>query len=370
MFYFRWFQKPISVTIKIMKTLSTYFDAAASTPLHPEVRQTMIDHLDLYGNDNSKHIRGQESRKVIDDSLKTIAKSLGVSADQLAVTYSGTDANRRVIQLAQRRWGYDAVWGSHVEHSSVWDEISESQRFDPVTFAGLPASVKLACLMGANSETGRKYPLSDLKAKFPQTLILQDAAQLVAKYEKPDFDNADVVTFAPQKIYGPKMVGLVWFKNPEMWPEISKDSHTKNASLVVGMAKAFELWSQDQAGKIKHLKNLEQALRFQIQHQIPDIKFHEAESDRICGHINVAFAGVRGGELMTILSQKEGICISTGSACTSDIMAPTNVIRYIEPEERWRYPVRIGLHQFLTMEDVAEFGEILAHYVEELRKKA
>ena len=71
---------------------------------------------------------------------------------------------------------------------------------------------------------------------------------------------------------------------------------------------------------------------------------------------------------MAVLSKDEGVCVSTGSACTSDIMSPTDVIKYIEPDTAWQYPVRISLHPFLTDEAVSDFCEILVHYVLELRK--
>jgi cysteine sulfinate desulfinase/cysteine desulfurase-like protein len=85
--------------------------------------------------------------------------------------------------------------------------------------------------------------------------------------------------------------------------------------------------------------------------------------------VNVAFQGIRGSELMSVLSEKEHICISTGAACTSDILSPTRVIKAIEHDPEWQYPIRIGLHGMLTEKDVLNFCEILAHYVQELRNR-
>ncbi len=348
--------------------LQTYFDSAASTPLHPEVKQVMIDHLDLEGNNNSHHAAGFAAQKLIDDSLKTMAKTLDCNWEQLSVTYAGTDAVRRVLWAARKHWGQAALWGSAVEHSSVRDELLPSNIFDPVTLNGLPKDAKLAALMAANSETGQIYEADTLRAQFPETFILRDFSQSFAKGEKPDFKNCDAGIFTPQKFYGPKHIGILYLKNPEAWPEISKDTHTKSPYLVAATAKAFELWNQHHESQKQQFAIWENQIRESISTNIPDFKFQAEASPRVTGLINVAFKGVRGSELMAVLSKEESICVSTGSACTSDIMSPTNVIKYIEPDPVWQYPVRISLHQFLTDEAVSDFCEILVHYVAELRK--
>ncbi len=347
--------------------LLTYFDSAASTPLHPKVKQVMIDHLDLEGNNNSHHAAGFKAQKLIDDSLKTMASVLGCNWEQLSVTYSGTDAVRRVLWGAQKRWGPDSVWGSAVEHSSVADELAPGNVFDPETLKGLKPEAKLAALMAANSETGQIYQAETLRSQFPQTLILRDYSQSFAKGERPDLKNCDAGVFTPQKFYGPKHVGILYLKNPEAWPEISKDSHTKSPYLVAAVAEAFRLWAAHREADQAQLERWEQQIRNHITQHIPDVKFHAVDKPRVIGLINVAFKGVRGSELMAVLSKQEAICVSTGSACTSDIMSPTEVIKYIEPDTTWQYPVRISLHQFLTDAAVDDFCEILTHYVTELR---
>jgi cysteine desulfurase len=221
--------------------------------------------------------------------------------------------------------------------------------------------------MAANSETGQIYEAETLRKKFPQTFILRDYSQSFAKGEIPDLQNCDAGVFTPQKIYGPKHIGILYLKNPEAWPEISKDSHTKSPYLVAATAKAFALWRENHASHQVQFAQWESQIRQTIVEKIPNYKFHAADFPRVTGVINVAFKGVRGSQLMTALSKEESICVSTGSACTSDIMSPTEVIKYIESDPTWQYPVRISLHQFLDDEAVNDFCEILEHYVKELR---
>ncbi len=345
-----------------------YFDSAATTPLDPQVKDAMIADLEIFGNENSKHVYGFEAKKKIDQYLQTIAEILGVAPACLAITYSGTDSNRRTIWEAQKRFGLENCFASAVEHSSIADEIPEKQYFDPRNPESIPKNAQFIALMHANSETGAIYEASEIRKSFPNALILRDYAQSFAKGLKPDFKNSDIGTFAPQKIYGPKMIGLTYLKNPEHFPTIAKDRHTKNVFLVAGMAKAFELWaSEKEQNTAQYTRHQDQIEQF-IAQNIPDFRIHEKDRPRIPGLISVAFKGLRGSELMIQLSEKEGIAVSTGSACSSDIFAPTRVLQFIEKDPDYQYPIRIGLQKFLSDQDVADFCEILAHYTKELRK--
>jgi len=350
-----------------------YFDAAAAVPLDDRVRETMIREMEVWGNENSKHACGFQSRKSIDDSLAKIAEILNVSADQIFPMYSGTDANRRFIVACVRRFGIENLFASAVEHSSILDEILEKNRFDPSgDFSDIPKFAQMIALMQANSETGRIFPAEKLREKFPRSLILRDFSQGFPKGVLPDFANCDAGVFAPQKFHGPKAVGLIFLKNPENFPEISKDSHTKNAFLIAGMARAFEIWRDEISSIKKNLVRWQKTIEdFLTQKFAPDeLKIHEKSAPRTPGITSVAFRGVRGSELMTILSMQEQICVSTGSACASDWMSPTTTIKFIEKNPDFQFPIRISLHKFLDDAAVAEFCEILEfHARERLDKK-
>ncbi|MCK5460710.1 aminotransferase class V-fold PLP-dependent enzyme [Candidatus Gracilibacteria bacterium] len=349
-----------------------YFDSAATTPLDQRVKNAMIDVMDVFGNENSKHCYGFESRKAIDTSLAKIAKILKVSPDQIFITYSGTDANRRAITSSAKRFGNENLYCSAVEHSSISDEILKQNTFDPrgKNWEKLQEkNPKFLALMHANSETGAIYDGKMLREMFPKAFILRDYAQSFAKGILPDFENCDFGTFAPSKFYGPKMIGLIYLKNPENFPEISKDSHTKNVYQIVGMSKSFEIWNQEKEVNQKKLKKWQTQIEDFITQNIPDYKIHEKNNPRVTGLFSVAFKGIRGGELMTILSNEEGIGISTGAACTSDILSATRILKYIEHDHTWQFPIRIGLHKFLTDKMVTDFCEILAHYIKEIRKQ-
>lgn len=357
--------------------MKNYFDAAATTPLHPEVQKVMQENFEFFGNENSKHIHGFASRKKIETALQTIADILGVAKSQLTITHSGTHGNQKIIWEAQKKFGHQHLYGSAVEHSSVLDEILPENRFDPLgDFSDIPASAKFISLMTANSETGTIFDIKKLRAKFPNAVIHTDAVQAVGKTGL-DFEHADIITMAPHKFYGPKMIGLMWLKSPQNWPNISKDSHTKNCWLTLGMSKAFELLENQKLAKtnfelspnIQQIQDWQTHIEDFITKNIPDSKIRHAELSRIPGIINVSFKNIRGGQLAQILSDQEQICVSTGSACTSDILQPTTTIKFFEPNPEWQFPLRISLHSFLTNESVQNFCETLAHYCQEIRAK-
>lgn len=333
-----------------------YLDAAASTPIAPEVLEAMKDVERIMGNPFSKHPHGQAAYKLIDKSLKTMAGILNVSPDQLVLTHGGTDGNRKVIWELQKKIGLQNIWCSCVEHSSIADEIPTSQYFDPNNPSLKNAGAIM--LMHSNNETGRIYNVENLCKKYPEAIIVQDWVQSTGKV---DFDptHCDFATISAHKFYGPKGVGLLYIKNPEHFPNLSKDSHTKDPVTAVGMAKAMELMSEYPEGKIKVWQ---EKIETFLKRTFPECKIHDEDASRIFGIINVAFPHKRGSEIMMHLAGEE-VSISTGSACQSDIMSPTRVIQSIEPDPKYQYPIRISLHQYLTDEDIEDFCEILEEYV-------
>ncbi|MCF7905894.1 aminotransferase class V-fold PLP-dependent enzyme [Candidatus Gracilibacteria bacterium] len=347
--------------------MNFYFDAAATTPIHPKVLSEMNKVADIFGNSGSKHWEGFRAHKKIEECLGRIADRMGTSPAHLAVTHGGTDANRKVIWAMRKKLGCPRdMWCSRVEHSSVADEFTESRQFSPDDLSTISGTPQFVAQMFANNETGRIFlpEIQAIRKKFPDSLLLVDWVQGVGKADF-DFDNADFISISAHKFHGPKGVGILWIRYPEEFPELSKDTHTKDPMAVVGMAQAFELLD---TGERKKLVRWTDQIETFLENHIQDFRIHEKTHSRVPGIINAAFQGVRGSELMSELSEKERICVSTGAACTSDILSPTRIMQEIEKNPEWQYPIRIGLHTALEEKDISNFCEILAHYVEELRR--
>jgi cysteine desulfurase len=340
-----------------------YFDAAATTPLDSEVREEMVANFHNFGNENVPHFCGQKARKKMDFYMEKIADCLKISSKNIFIMYSATDCNRRTVQSAQAQFGKENCFCSNVEHSSVSNQIASNLRFLPREINGecvfpngeaLKNPIFLA-LMAASAETGSIFNGTFLRNKFPDALILRDFAQSYAKYEIPDFENCDAGTFAPQKIYGPKMIGLLYLKNPEKFPEIANDKSTKNLFLVAGMAKAFELFEKNRAADFLKAKRWSAQIEDCIR-KIPNSKILDEENPRITGLISASFENKPGYEIAQILSN-QGFSVSTKSPGSSK--KPTPMIQSCTNNPKLQMPIRIGIHKFLEDEAVTDFCQVL-----------
>ncbi len=347
--------------------MKKYFDAAASTPLHPLAQEEMKSVMDLYGNQGSKHEEGFKVQKKIEEYLKIIADVLGVPAHQLAITNGGTDGNKKVLWAMRKRFAHKDIWASAFEHASVLEEILPERKFIPGECVD-PKNPSALALMAVNNETGRICDVESLSDTF-SVPTLSDWVQGIGKIPF-DPSHCDFATISAHKIYGPKGVGILWMGNPHQFPELSQNHHTENIVGIAGMAKAFELLrSSEHKQATENITRWTKVIEAFITKNIPDSKIHDIHLPRAGGITNVAFKGIRGGELQAALSKEESICVSTGSACTSDILTPSNTLQAIEKDPDYQFPIRISLHQFLDDEAVENFCETLKHYVEEARKQ-
>jgi cysteine desulfurase len=246
------------------------------------------------------------------------------------------------------------------------EEILPERKFIPGECVASKKPSAMA-LMAVNNETGRISDVESLKKSFPVPL-LSDWVQGIGKIPF-DPSHCDFATMSAHKIYGPKGVGILWMRDPNQYPELSQNHHTENIIGIAGMAKAFELLQSSEHKQAReNIARWTKVIEVSITKNIPDSKIHDIDLSRAEGITNVAFKGVRGGELQAVLSKEEGICVSTGAACTSDILNPTSTIQSIEKDPEYQFPIRISLHQFLDDAAVGHFCEALEHHVGELRK--
>ncbi len=338
-----------------------YYDAAASTPLSEGVR-AVLGEVWPWGNNNSLHEAGHAAGKVYAQLLERAAAALGVTVGQVLPNWGGTHANQRVLQVMQRKFGVGGVWGSNLEHSSVADEIAEEQTFDPFDLTTLPCEAGVVFCMHSNNETGVRLPLEDIRRRCPEAVIVSDWVQ---SYGKVPFalGVADIVTLSAHKWHGPKGVGLTVMKQPEIWPVLAKDSHTKSLEQLGGVVVALEELGEGVGGKLAELTGrLEAGLgRLAREHRV-----HHGDQPRVPGITSVSWEGVRGAELMRRLSDKEGICVSTGSACNSSVMTPSRIVATTGVEREWQYPIRVSFHRDHRPEDVDFLLAVLEHYLIEI----
>jgi cysteine desulfurase len=371
-----------------------YFDNAATTKVDEEVLKAMLPYFtEKYGNASSVHFKGQEAKRALEDSRKTIAKSIGAKSQEIYFTSGGTESNNLAIKgLFYASYPQkNHIIISRIEHDCVlntckWLETQGAKitimDVDAVGFVN-PQDVEnaitdktiLVSIIHGNNEIGT---IQDLEAigkicRNKRVYFHTDACQ---SYTKTFLDvgkqNLDLVTLNSHKIHGPKGVGALYIREGIKIIPISHGggherkirSGTENVSGIVGFAKAVE---------IANKKNVEHMIRFRDKLineilKIPNTRLNGAKEKRLCNNVNVSFNNIEGESIGGYL-ENYGICTSTGSACASHSLETSHVLKGIglTPLEA-NSSIRISISKYTTEEEVDYLLEILPKIVEKLRK--
>jgi cysteine desulfurase len=184
--------------------------------------------------------------------------------------------------------------------------------------------------------------------------------------------NLDLATLNAHKIHGPKGIGVLYIRKGVKIKAIQEGGGqereirggTENVPGIVGMAKAVEIYDKEEIEKMKELRDK----MIKELERIPEIKLNGSREKRLYNNINVRFAGIEGESILMMLD-KEGICVSTGSACSSKSLEPSHVLLALglKPEES-HGSIRISLGRFNTEKEINKFLKVIPKIVKDLRK--
>lgn len=332
---------------------TVYLDNNATTPLAPEVRETMKNAVDCYGNPSSIHHVGVSSKKAIDEARRQVAELIGSTAKRIVFTGCGSEANNLAIKgIAFNRFPEkNHIITSKVEHPSVSNACRwlENHGFD-VTYIdtdetarvdidrvrdAITEKTSLLSIQLANNESGTLQPVKEIVeiCRERDVLVHTDAVQAIGKIPVDVRDlDVDLLTLSAHKIYGPKGVGALYIKKDVPidaliaggGQEGGVRSGTENVLEIVGLGKAAEKGGQllDNMG---HVKKLRDRLEKGIAAIVNDYKFNGNRKYRLPNTLNVTFPRVR-GESLVLEMDKRGICFSPGSACHAGSSAPSSTL--------------------------------------------
>ena len=335
--------------------MKVYLDHNATTPLDPQVLEAMMPYLrEEFGNASSIHQWGRKAKAALEDSRAKIASLLGAEKECIAFTGGGTEADNLAVKgvaWANQDRGKHIVT-SAVEHHAVLHvcEFLAKQGFEitflPVDGRGRldPESLRkairpdtiLITLMHANNETGALYPLRAFGeiAKEKKVPFHTDAIQSFCKVPlNVEEDHVDLLSLSAHKIYGPKGVGALYIrKGTRMVPilhgggqERKRRPGTENVAGTVGFARAAELLFAIREQEAKRLTSLRDHLQRGLAERIPQVQLNGDPENRLPGTLNMSFEFVEGESLILSLD-REGIAVSSGSACTSGSLEPSHVL--------------------------------------------
>lgn len=377
--------------------MKVYLDHNATTPLDPRVLEAMMPYLrEEYGNPSSLHQWGRAARTALEDSRAKIASLLGAERESIIFTGGGTEADNLAIKgtaWANQEKGKHIIT-SAVEHHGVIHvcEYLQKQGFEvsylPVDgkgrldLEGLRRAIRpdtiLITLMHANNETGTLFPLGEIGqiARERKILFHTDAIQSFCKIPLDvEKDQLDLLSISAHKIYGPKGVGALYIrKGTRITPVLHGGSQerkrrpgTENVAGVVGFAQAAVLLHADMEREAKRLATLRDALQAGIRERIPHVHLNGDPDHRLPGTLNMSFEFVEGESLILHLD-REGIAVSSGSACTSGSLEPSHVLLAMGiPHEVCHGSLRFSLGRSTTKEQIEYTLEALTRIVERMR---
>jgi cysteine desulfurase len=374
-----------------------YMDHSATTCTKREVLEAMIPYFsEHFGNPSSIYSIAGDSKKAIDAAREQVAKALGADPSEIYFTSGGSESDNWAIKgvaFANRKRGNHLIT-SAIEHHAVLHtcQYLEKEGFTvtylPVDKYGMidPADLKkaitektiLISVMFANNEIGTIEPVAELGAIAHDHKIYfhTDAVQVIGNVRVDvKAQNIDLLSLSAHKFYGPKGTGALYIKKGVKidnlihggGQERKRRAGTENIAGIVGLGKAIELATTDIDGHSRRIRGMRDRLLEGILAKIPAARLNGHPEKRLPGNINISFEFIE-GESMLLWLDDEGICASTGSACTSGSLEPSHVLLATGlPVEISHGSLRLTLGDMNTEQDVDFVLEILPKVVSRLR---
>lgn len=380
---------------------TVYFDYNATTPLDPQVREAMLPFLEeVWGNPSSVHHVGRQARARLDDARERTAKVLGAKPSEVVFTAGGTESANLAILGTARLLGHKGrhIITSAIEHHAVLrccKHLAQKEGFEvtclPVDPNGLVSPDSLAraiqpntilvSIMAANNEIGTIQPVSELGAICRQRGVVfhTDAVQWFGKepFESIQQFNADLVSICAHKIHGPKGAGALYIRSPlQPAPILLGGSHeneqragTENLAGIIGLVEALERFVRTPVFNRERLSPLTGRLIHLID-RLPGVQFVGYRERRLVN--TVAFV-VQGSDSLPLLAglDLEGICASSGSACSAGSLEPSHVIEALGAAKALANSlVRLSLGRESTLAEVEHVECVLPEVIRRARRQA
>ena len=375
-----------------------YADNAATTRVSQSVLDAMLPYFgEEYGNPSSLHSKGRAANAALGDARARIAKLLGAKESEIYFTASGSEADNWAVKgaaYANRDRGKHIV-STKIEHHAVLNslksleregfevtlvDVDQGGRVSPEAVANaVREDTVLVSVMTANNEVGTIEPIAEISAAVKQknrkTLIFTDAVQAAGTLMLDVRElGVDMLSLSGHKLHAPKGVGALYIRNGIRvsnlidggGQERSRRGGTENLPYIIGLAKALEdaVAGIDENARVSAMRD---RLIDGILDKIPYTRLNGAREQRLPGNVNISFDYIEGESLLLWLDMN-GICASTGSACSSASLEASHVLLALGvPVESAHGSLRLSLGRDNTDDDVDYILQVLPGIVERLR---
>lgn len=375
-----------------------YADNAATTKMSDVAVKAMLPYLqEIYTNASSVHLLGQQSAAALFRARQQVAQVLNCAPKELFFTSGGSEAdNQALISAAAlgKKQGKCHIVSTAMEHHAILHtlEALQAQGFTVtllrpqtdgiVTAAQVAEAITdntcLVSVMYANNETGAIQPIREIGALCHKRGVLfhTDAVQAAGHLAiDVQHDNIDMLSLSAHKFHGPKGIGLLFAKSSIQLTSLirgggqerGKRAGTENLPGIIGLAAALKDAQENMQANTAYITGLRDALRNGLD-KIDGASFNGNREHCLPGTINYSFQGVNGEALLSLLSN-EGICCSSGSACSAGSLEPSHVLLALGlSHETAQSALRFSLCEYNTMDEVQTIITKVTEAVNRLRR--
>lgn len=375
-----------------------YADHAATTKMSPAAIDAMLVAIrENYGNPSSLHQAGMEANDQLERAREQIARCLGCTPKEIFFTSGGTESDNQAILSAAAlgaRQGKKHIISTAFEHHAVLHTLEKlkSQGFEIQLLSveekgnimakqveeAIRPDTCLVTVMYANNEIGSILPVKEIGeiCRKHKVLFHTDAVQAVGHVPiSVKEQNIDLLSLSAHKFHGPRGIGVLYAKKGiELirlieggTQERGKRPGTENLPGIMGMAAALKEDCEKMGENCRKVAAMRDRLINGLG-KIPHSILNGSTEKRLPGNVNFCFEGVEGESLLLLLDSK-GICVSSGSACTSGALDPSHVLLALgRPDEIARGSLRITLDASNTEEEIDYMLEVIPQVIEYLRR--
>ena len=366
----------------------TYLDNNATTRVDPRVVAAMVPILSVqYGNPSSAHYFGTQVAMQIEEARTNVAGLIGARASEIVFTSGGTEADNAALRgVLAARPSRRHVIISAVEHHAIFEPCEQFEREGlEVTFVGVDGAGRLdldqladslrddtalVSIMLANNETGVILPINQVSeiAKQHGVLVHTDAVNALGKMSvNVDDLGVDLLSLSAHKFHGPKGAGALYIRRGTPFrpsqiggaQERGRRGGTLNAPGIIGMGAACAILRELGTETMEKCRVLRDRLEAELTERFPDVHICGAQAERLPNTACICFPGLSSEAILLLLSEA-GVCVSSGSACSSGSLEPSHVLvaMGIDPQVA-QGEIRFSLGRFNTDADIERLLQVL-----------
>ena len=374
-----------------------YTDNNATTRTADEVIQEMLPYFgELYGNPSSMHTFGDKVDRKIKQARQRVADLINADIEEIIFTSCGTESDSSAIYAAINAFPERKhIITSNVEHPAVknlFSHLAKKQGYEvtfvpvdkkgqlntKILYESMSENTAIISLMWANNETGVIFPIEEVAKKANEKGIIfhTDAVQATGKI---DIDvkkiGVDMLSLSGHKIHGPKGIGVLYVKKGFKFTPYLIGGHqeggrrggTENTAFIIGLGKACQLAKENLGVMNTQVRELRDYLQSRLLEKITSTSVNGVLDNRLPNTLSIGFDAVE-GESILLLLDREGICASSGSACTSGSLDPSHVLMAMEvPFKSAHGTIRFSLSHYNTKDEMDHIVTTMVPTIEKLR---